>query len=107
MWNSDEVILFVTGVTAQNNILYCLSYPPVRTRTFPALCTVKSLGWGRTLWGLGSESLSSSKYELQGSLDVTLCGLQRPEHQLLILDPHVPELLHLGLPAALAEQNKS
>lgn len=54
--------------------------------------------------GLGLESWASSKYELQGSLDVTICGLQRPQHQLLILDPHVPELLHLGLPAALAKQ---
>lgn len=53
---------------------------------------------------MGSESWASSKYELQGSLDVTICGLQRPQHQLLILDPHVPELLHLGLPAALAKQ---
>lgn len=48
-----------------------------------------------------SESWASSKYELQGSLDVTICGLQRPQHQLLVLDPHVPELLHLGLPASL------
>lgn len=51
-----------------------------------------------------SEPWASSKYELQGSLDVTICGLQRPQHQLLILDPHVPELLHLGLPAALTQQ---
>lgn len=48
-----------------------------------------------------SESWASSKYELQGSLNVTICGLQRPQHQLLVLDPHVPELLHLGLPASL------
>lgn len=53
---------------------------------------------------MGSKSWASSKYELEGSLDVSICGLQRPQHQLLILDPHVPELLHLGLPAALAEQ---
>lgn len=59
------------------------------------------------LWGSGaSESRASSKNELQGSLDVTICGLQRPQHQLLILDPHVPELLHLGLPAALAKQKR-
>lgn len=55
-------------------------------------------------WGRSSEPWASSKYELQGSLDVTICGLQRPQHQLLILDPHVPELLHLGLPAALTQQ---
>lgn len=55
-------------------------------------------------WGTSSEPWASSKYELQGSLDVTICGLQRPQHQLLILDPHVPELLHLGLPAALTQQ---
>lgn len=71
-------------------------------------------GWQASSWsllckslcplGMGSESWASSKYELQGSLDVTICGLQRPQHQLLILDPHVPELLHLGLPAALAKQ---
>lgn len=55
-------------------------------------------------WDVGSETWASSKYELQGSLDVPICGLQRPQHQLLVLDPHVPELLHLGLPAALAKQ---
>ena len=55
-------------------------------------------------WGMGSETRASSKYELQGSLDVPVGGLQRPQHQLLVLDPHVPELLHLGLPAALATQ---
>lgn len=54
-----------------------------------------------------SESGASSKNELQGSLDVTICGLQRPQHQLLILDPHVPELLHLGLPAALSKAKAS
>lgn len=52
----------------------------------------------------GLESRASSKYELQGSLDVPICGLQRPQHQLLILDPHVPELLQLGLPTPLATQ---
>lgn len=55
------------------------------------------------LFSGASESGASSKNELQGSLDVTICGLQRPQHQLLILDPHVPELLHLGLPAALSK----
>lgn len=59
----------------------------------------------RGVWS--SESWASSKNELQGSLDVTICGLQRPQHQLLILDPHVPELLHLGLPAALAKQKRT
>lgn len=54
---------------------------------------------------LGLESWASSKYELQGSLDVTICGLQRPQHQLLVLDPHVPELLHLGLPASLPNKH--
>lgn len=48
-----------------------------------------------------SESWTSSEYELQGSLNVTICGLQHPQHQLLVLDSHVPELLHLGLPASL------
>lgn len=60
------------------------------------------------LWDLGpSQSGASSKNELQGSLDVTICGLQRSQHQLLILDPHVPELLHLGLPAALSRAKAS
>lgn len=52
---------------------------------------------------MGLESWASSEYELEGRLDVTVCGLQRPQHQLLILDSHVSELLHLGLPAALAK----
>lgn len=68
------------------------------TQLFPDLCFVHGEP--------GSESWTSSKYELQGSLDVTICGLQGPQHQLLILDPHVPELLHLGLPAALANQKQ-
>ncbi|TNN34672.1 hypothetical protein EYF80_055165 [Liparis tanakae] len=49
----------------------------------------------------GSEPGASGKDELQGRLDVPLGGLQRPQHQVLVLDAHVPELLHLGLPAAL------
>lgn len=56
--------------------------------------------------GKGLESRASSKYELQGSLDIAICGLQRPQHQLLVLDPHVPELLQLGLPTALAKQEE-
>ena len=34
-----------------------------------------------------------SKDELQGSLDVSSCGLQRSQDQLLIPDAHVPQLL--------------
>lgn len=71
------------------------------TSFFPALLSIK----GRP-WGMGSESLASGKYELEGCLDVTICGLQCPQHQLLILDPHISELLHLGLPADLAKQKK-
>lgn len=60
-------------------------------------------------WGLVLETWASSEYELEGSLDVTICGLQRPQHQLFILYPHVSELLQLRLPTALANtksQNK-
>lgn len=70
----------------------------------PPTHTLSLLYKGRCLWGVGSESWPSGEYELQGSLDVTICGLQRPQHQILVLDPHVPQLLHLGLPAALAQQ---
>lgn len=69
-----------------------------------SLCSLLYKSLVRGVWP--SESWASSKNELQGSLDVTICGLQRPQHQLLILDPHVPELLHLGLPAALAKQKR-
>lgn len=42
-----------------------------------------------------------SKDELQGSLDVPSCGLQGPQAQLVVVDPHVSQLLQLGLPLAL------
>lgn len=65
----------------------------------PALfCSTKALF---VRGGVGSEAGAPCKYELQGRLDVAICSLQRPQHQLLVLDPHVPQLLHLGLPAAL------
>lgn len=64
---------------------------------FPVLFTL-----GFVHWRLVLETWASSKYELEGSLDVTICSLQRPQHQLFILYPHVSELLQLRLPTALA-----
>lgn len=42
-----------------------------------------------------------SKDELQGSLDVPSGGLQGPQAQLIVVYPHVSQLLQLGLPLAL------
>lgn len=50
---------------------------------------------------------STSKDELQGSLNVPSSGLQGSEAQLIIMDAHVPQLLKLWLPLALQTGNKS
>ena len=49
----------------------------------------------------GSQPRAAGEDELQRPLQVPVGGLQHPQHQLLVLDAHVPELLDLGLPAAL------
>ena len=53
--------------------------------------------------GSGGESQprAAGEDELQRPLQVPVGGLQHPQHKLLVLDAHVPELLDLGLPAAL------